>query len=200
MRIRRPRARLGAIVLMASIYWSGRKVVCSCGQFRIAQDSRQIRINSRYTATHNIQLIDTRLINDSARATDSIGSTWRRIQINDDFKVSHSLSTYKLKAGLPVTKMLGFSNKINNKINLITIIYRYSYIYILQSAISPISEEQKSSAATGKSDKDNVLKWWRQYREEERCTVAGAAKHKTEENNLIWTKWSRSYCKVSNCI
>lgn len=38
-------------------------------------------------------------------------------------EVDAVLSTYELEAGLPVTKMLGFSNKINNKINLITIIY-----------------------------------------------------------------------------
>lgn len=62
------------------------------------------------------------------------------------------LSTHKQRAGLPVTRMLGFSNKINNKINLITIIYRYSYIHILQSAISPIGEEQERSAAAGACD------------------------------------------------
>lgn len=58
---------------------------------------------------------------------------------------------YVLEAGLPVTKTLGFSNKINNKINL-AIIYRYLYIYILQSAISLISEKQNWSAAAGGSE------------------------------------------------
>ena len=76
--------------------------------------------------------------------------------------------------------MLGFSNKINNQFNL-TIIYRYSYIYILQSAISLISENQNWSAAAGGSDKDDMPKWWRQYREEERCTVAGAAKQERSQ-------------------
>lgn len=47
----------------------------------------------RYTATCNIQRIDTRLISDSVSATDSTGSTQRWIQIKDDFKVRHSLRT-----------------------------------------------------------------------------------------------------------
>lgn len=126
----------------------------------------------RHVATGNILIINWSMMKHT-----KVDANQRRLQRS-------AFSTYKLEAGLPVTKMLGFSNKINNKINL-TIIYRYSYIYILQSAISLMSEKPNWSAAAGGSDKDDVLKWWRQYREEERCTVAGAAQQEQSQREKI---------------
>lgn len=96
----------------------------------------------------NIQLTDMRLIHD-CEAHKSWGSNQRRPQRS-------AFSTYKLEAGPPVTKMMGFRNKINNQINL-TIIYRYASIDILQSAISRVGENHSWSAAAGGSDEDDVL-------------------------------------------